>query len=116
MNWYIDALKNYAVFSGRSRRKAFWMFWLFDTIFTIIAMGIDEKMGSKAGVLVLIYTLATIIPYIAVSIRRMHDTGHSGWWILFPVVNLFFLCRDSQLGENKYGPNPKADVIGIGPT
>ena len=107
MKWYIDAFKKYAVFTGRSRRQAFWMFWLFDIIFTIIFSLIDEIMGSELGVLNLIYLLATIIPYFAVSARRMHDTGHSGWWILFPIVNLVLFCTDSQQGENKYGPNPK---------
>ena len=107
MNWYIDALKKYAVFAGRSRRKAFWMFWLFDIVFTIVFSLIDRMMGGEVGVLSLLYTLATIIPYLAVSVRRMHDTGHSGWWILFPIVNLVFLCTDSQQGDNKYGPNPK---------
>ncbi len=54
-----------------------------------------------------IYSLALLVPGIAVGIRRMHDTGRSGWWILLPVVNLVFLCQDSQSGENAYGPNPK---------
>ncbi len=104
MNWYIDALKKYGVFAGRSRRKAFWMFVLFDAIFTVVASILD---GGEGGVFSSLYSLATLVPYVAVSVRRMHDTGHCGWWIIVPIVNLVFLCSDSQPGENKYGPNPK---------
>lgn len=105
MNWYIDAWKKYGVFTGRSRRKAYWMFWLFDIIFTIIAVVIDGI--TETGIFNGIYSLATIVPALAVSVRRMHDAGHSGWWILVPIVNLVFACTDSQPGDNKYGPNPK---------
>ncbi|MEO0970269.1 MAG: DUF805 domain-containing protein [Cyanobacteria bacterium J06639_18] len=107
MKWYIDALKKYGVFSGRSRRKAYWMFWLFDVIFTILFSVIDQIIGNEVEILSTLYTLATIIPSLAVAVRRIHDTGHSGWWILFPIVNLVFLCTDSQPESNKYGPNPK---------
>jgi len=55
-----------------------------------------------------IYSLAILIPATAVSVRRMHDLGRSGWWILVPVVNLVFMFLDSQSGDNEYGPNPKA--------
>jgi uncharacterized membrane protein YhaH (DUF805 family) len=109
--WYLDAWRQYGVAQGRSRRKAYWMFYLFDTIFTIVASIADTMLFNTAfedwGPLCIIYTLATIVPFVNVSIRRMHDTGHSGWWILFPIVNLVFLCTDSKPGDNKYGPNPK---------
>ncbi len=107
MKWYIDALKNYGVFSGRSRRKAYWMFTLFDVIFAVVFSVIDQIIGNDVEILNTFYTLATIIPTFAVSVRRMHDTGHSGWWIFFPIVNFVILCIDSQPGSNKYGPNPK---------
>ena len=107
MQWYIDAWQKYGTFSGRSHRTAFWMFWLFDTIFTFVAAIIDSAIGEDIGVFCLFYTLATIVPYFAVAARRLHDVGLSGWWILVPVVNLVFLCVDSQRGPNRYGPNPK---------
>ena len=116
MNWYLEVLKKYAVFSGRARRKEYWMFVLFNIIiafalgfvtgFMGAALGIGTALSSTTNI---IYNLAVLIPSIAVGVRRMHDLGRSGWWILFPVVNLIFLCFDSQPGENEYGPNPKID-------
>jgi uncharacterized membrane protein YhaH (DUF805 family) len=115
MNWYLEVLKKYAVFQGRARRKEYWMFNLFNII---IAMAIGFVTGLieavfETGVILsiatnAIYSLGILIPATAVSIRRMHDLGRSGWWILFPVVNLVFMFFDSQSGENEYGPNPKA--------
>jgi uncharacterized membrane protein YhaH (DUF805 family) len=65
-------------------------------------------MGTTLSSIVsLIYSLAVLVPGIAVAIRRMHDTGRSGWWILCPIVNFVFLCFDSQPNDNEYGPNPK---------
>jgi uncharacterized membrane protein YhaH (DUF805 family) len=115
MNWYLEVLKKYAVFQGRARRKEYWMFNLFNII---IAMALGFVIGLieavlETGVLLsiatnAIYSLAILIPATAVSVRRMHDLGRSGWWILFPVVNLIFMFFDSQPGDNEYGPNPKA--------
>ncbi|MDA3817934.1 MAG: DUF805 domain-containing protein [Prolixibacteraceae bacterium] len=107
MKWYFDAWRKYGKFSGRSRRKAYWMFFLFDMIFYVVFFFIDSMMGSEEEVLGSLYTLVTIIPYFAVGVRRMHDTGHSGWWIIVPIANLVFPFFDSEQGENKYGPNPK---------
>lgn len=116
MNWYLEVLQKYAVFSGRARRKEYWMFFLFNIIISFIigfvtgliggALGIGTTLSNSAS---LIYTLAILIPSIAVAVRRMHDLGRSGWWVLFPVVNLIFLFLDSQPGENEYGLNPKMD-------
>ncbi len=109
--WYLDALKKYAVFQGRARRKAYWMFWLFDFLFTFVTTIIDTVFfGTPAedyGPFCLVYTLVTVIPAIAVSVRRMHDNGRSGWWILCPIMNIVYLFTDSQPGDNEYGPNPK---------
>ena len=115
MNWYLEVLKKYAVFCGRAHRKEYWMFFLFNIIiamliglvtgFTGAILGIGTALSDPAST---IYSLAILVPSIAVGIRRMHDLGRSGWWILFPVVNLVFLCLDSQPGDNEYGPNPKA--------
>lgn len=114
MNWYLEVLKKYAVFSGRAHRKEYWMFFLFNIIiamliglvtgFTGAILGIGTALSDPASA---IYSLAILVPSIAVGVRRMHDIGRSGWWILFPVVNLVFLCLDSQPGDNEYGPNPK---------
>jgi|SRR5271169_83022 len=101
MNWYIEVIKKYAVFGGRARRKEYWMFVLFNLLISIAIAFIRMPMLGA------IYNLAVFIPGIAVAVRRMHDTNRSGWWILLPIVNLVFLCLDSQPGENEYGPNPK---------
>jgi uncharacterized membrane protein YhaH (DUF805 family) len=114
MRWYLEVRKKYAVFGGRARRKEYWMFFLFNLI---IAFAIGFVLGLIGGVLgigtalsdpaSIVYGLAVLIPSIAVAVRRMHDIGRSGWWILFPLVNLVFLCLDSEPRENEYGPNPK---------
>ena len=118
MNWYLDAWKNYVNFQGRARRKAYWMFVLFNII-AIIVLGIIEGVlglrgQSGYGFLSGLYSLAIILPGLAVAVRRLHDTGRCGWWILIgliplvgPIVLLVFLVQDSQPGENQYGPNPK---------
>ncbi|HEX5338524.1 MAG TPA: DUF805 domain-containing protein [Gallionella sp.] len=114
MNWYLEVLQKYAVFGGRARRREYWMFFLFNIIVAILIglvtgitgaiMGMGTTLSDAASTL---YSLGILVPSIAVAIRRMHDLGRSGWWILLPVVNLVFMCLDSQPGENEYGPNPK---------
>lgn len=107
MNWYLEVLKKYAVFSGRARRKEYWMFVLFNLIIAFVLGFVEGIVGGK-GFLGNLYTLAMIIPGIAVGVRRMHDTDRSGWWLLLPIVNLVFLIQDSQQGDNRFGSNPKA--------
>jgi uncharacterized membrane protein YhaH (DUF805 family) len=107
MNWYLDVLKKYAVFSGRAGRKEYWMFALFSFIIGLV-LGFIEVMFDDSGIVVNLYSLATLIPSIAVGVRRMHDIDRSGWWLLLPIVNLVFLVQDSQHGDNRFGPNPKA--------
>ncbi len=113
MNWYIDAWKNYFTFTGRARRKAYWMFVLFNIIAAVIANIIDSVIGT-GGIIGGLYSLAVLIPGIALGVRRLHDIGKSGWWMLIALVPLIgiivllvFACTDSQPGENAYGPNPK---------
>ncbi|MEW6745348.1 MAG: DUF805 domain-containing protein [Planctomycetota bacterium] len=120
MNWYLEALKKYAVFSGRARRKEYWFFVLFNMIFAIIAMILDNLLGIAIeglgyGPIYLLLCLALLLPGLAVLVRRLHDVGKSGWFFfiaLIPIVGsiwlLVVLCRDSMPGENQYGPNPKA--------
>ena len=116
MNWYLEVLKKYAVFSGRARRKEYWMFFLFNVIIAIV-LGIIEGILGIPGILGTLYMLAVLIPGIAVSVRRLHDTDRTGWWILIgfvPVIGaivlLIFMVMDSTAGENQYGPNPKGET------
>lgn len=113
MSWYIEVLKKYAVFSGRARRAEYWMFYLFN-ILIAIAISIVEAIIGTAGILVGIYFLAIMLPILGVTVRRLHDTNRSGWWIfisLVPAIGgiilLVFLVQDSSEGDNQFGENPK---------
>lgn len=115
MNYYIQVLEKYATFSGRSQRKEFWIFILVNALIGAISAIISIALNTNImGKFVLFYTLAIAIPSIAVAVRRLHDTGRSGWFIfleLIPIVGsivlLIFMAQDSQSGANKYGQNPK---------
>ena len=119
MNWYLEVLKKYAVFSGRARRKEYWFFVLFNIIIALALTFIDFSTGlydveSEIGLLSSLYSLAVLVPSIAVTIRRLHDTGRTGWWFLIAfvpiigaIVLLVFMVFDSTPGDNQYGPNPK---------
>lgn len=109
MNWYLEVLKKYAVFDGRARRKEYWMFVLFNFIIMFAVGFVFGMMGMQRqlNVIVNVYQLAILLPSIAVGVRRMHDTDHSGWWILLPIVNLVFACTEGTPGPNRFGPNPK---------
>lgn len=116
MNWYLEVLKKYTVFNGRARRKEYWIFFLFNIIITIVLGFIGELVGG-AGIVGIVYGLAVLIPGIAVSVRRLHDTDRSGWWLLIVLVPLIgvivllvFMVQDSKLGENQYGANPKPET------
>ncbi|WP_340123238.1 DUF805 domain-containing protein [Methylobacter svalbardensis] len=123
MNWYLEVLKKYAVFDGRARRKEYWFFFLFNIIISMILSAVDGLTGSfnpetGVGLLGGIYTIAVLIPSIAVSVRRLHDTGRSGWWLLIGLIPLIgtiicfvFMVQDSESSENEYGSNPKGDGI-----
>ena len=112
MNWYLGVLKKYAEFSGRARRKEFWMYTLFNFIIMIVLSIIDGVIGIP--ILGGIYALAVLLPGIAVGARRLHDIGKSGWWLLIGlvpfigvIVLIIFFVMDSNPGDNQYGPNPK---------
>ncbi len=119
MKYYIQALKKYAVFEGRSRRSEYWFFALFNLIALVIAAILDNIIGTAFdgigyGILYLLYSLAVILPSLGLFVRRLHDTGRSGFWFfigLIPLIGgivlLVFLVQDSQEGENQYGANPK---------
>lgn len=113
MNWYLEVLKKYTVFGGRAHRTEYWMFFLINFL---IAFGIFlvEGVLGLAGMLSLLYALAVFLPALAVLVRRLHDTGRSGWWVLVGlvplvggIVLLVFACLDSEPGPNAYGANPK---------
>ena len=124
MNWYLKVLKQYADFKGRARRKEFWMFLLFHYIIAALlvfllffsAGGFEE--GQEPSMIVIavlvLYVLATIVPSIAVTVRRLHDIGKSGSWYFIsfiPYIGGFWLliltCMDSENKPNKWGENPK---------
>ena len=119
MNWYLKVLKQYADFSGRARRKEYWMFVLLNIIFAIVAMILDNILGIApeligAGPLYGLYILAMIIPSLAVAVRRLHDIGKSCWMFLIAFIPLIggiwlfvLLVTDSKPGDNQYGQNPK---------
>lgn len=104
--YFIDAWKNSFNYKGRLRRSAFWFYILFYFIFYIVISIVDAVLNA-GGALVAIYTIASIFPNISTGIRRMHDIGRSGWWILLPIVNLIFFVQDSKPEINEYGPSPK---------
>ena len=111
MDYFIQALKKYADFSGRATRKEYWMFVLVYLIFYVVLAMIDAFVGTM--VLALILSLALAIPSISIAARRLHDTGRTGWWQLISIVPLIgvivlivFLVQDSH-PDNEYGANKK---------
>ena len=106
MKWYVDVLKKYAVFNGRARRKEYWMFVLINVLISA-ALGF---VGGLIGLSIIgsIYSLAVLVPSIAVGVRRMHDTDHSGWFLLIPFYNLYLAVTDGQRSENRFGSDPKS--------
>jgi len=106
----------FADFKGRARRSEFWYFTLFTLLASIVVGILDGLLASLIGmpILTIVFMLALIIPSIAVTIRRLHDTDRSGWWILVGLVPilgsialLVFYVQDSKPGANAWGPNPK---------
>ncbi len=123
MSYYLTVLKKYAVFQGRARRAEFWWFALFNFIFNMalqmlfgpVVMTVEEGTASPLAFIPVLYILVLIIPTIAVGVRRLHDTGRSGWFILIgliPVVGaivlIVFYAQEGNQADNQYGPDPKA--------
>ena len=111
MEYFTGALKKYADFTGRARRKEYWMFVLIYTIisFVLAVLGLD--------IISMIVGLALLVPSISIAARRLHDTGRTGWWqliVLIPLISfivlIVFLAQDSH-DANDYGVNPKADSL-----
>ncbi len=119
MKYYFKAFNNFSNFNGRARRKDYWMYLLFNLIFGLVAIILDNVFGLAFesigyGVIYLLYSLITFIPSLSVTVRRLHDKSKSGWYILLAIIPiiggivlLFILAADGDPGENEYGMNPK---------
>lgn len=124
MKYYLHALSNYANFSGRARRKEYWMFLLFNVIFAALAIIIDNLLGTADpltgyGVIYFLYVLAVFIPGLAVTVRRLHDVGKSGWMyfiVLIPIIGaiwlLVLLASEGDQAINQYGASPYSESSG----
>lgn len=125
MYWYLKVLKQYAKFKGRARRKEYWTFILVNSplyiTFYILAVMISKSEAVNPiyiiiYLILLIYFLSILIPSLAVTVRRLHDRGRSGWYILvslIPVAGIWLIiimAKEGDIGENKYGPDPKEEV------
>jgi uncharacterized membrane protein YhaH (DUF805 family) len=112
MTAYLAVLKKYAVFGGRASRREYWMYVLVSCIIVLGLVVIEgllmNDVDADESVLATLYQLAVFLPTVAAGVRRMHDTDHSGWWILVPFVNFYFsiLAGDSQ--ANRFGQDPYA--------
>ncbi|WP_040278917.1 DUF805 domain-containing protein [Psychroserpens damuponensis] len=122
MYWYLQVIRyNYANFSGRARRKEYWMFVLIQLIIVILVIMyqsfVDDLFDTPiVGTLLGIYILATLIPWLALNVRRMHDIGKSGGYVfinLIPVIGriwyIILVATEGEFGANNYGPDPKLD-------
>ena len=108
IEWYKKVVfQNYVNFDGRARRSEYWYFALANFIISFIMGFIFGAL--KLPLLANIYSIAVLLPSIGVSIRRMHDVGKSGWYILIPIYNLILACTEGDSGANEYGEDPKTD-------
>ena len=121
MQQYMNVLRKYADFSGRAARKEFWMFQLVNFVIYFVlgflsgmfTTGGSNTLAMVLSVISLVYSLAVLVPSLAVTVRRLHDVGRSGWFIfiaLIPIAGALALLittiKKSESGENAYGPNP----------
>lgn len=127
MSWFLLALRKYATFEGRSRRSEYWYFVLFCLLIVGVLAMLDALLGTYSlaggvGLLSGLFSLAMLVPTLAVSCRRLHDTGRSGWWLLIvcvpgmgAMVLVLFLARDSEHAVNEHGGNPKLSLRYVQP-
>ena len=127
MDYFMNVIRNhYADFEGRARRAEYWNFFLFNLLGLLAIVALIFVLGSISESLATIGILAyaawglgLFIPGLAVAVRRLHDTGKSGWWILVSLIPLagivliVFMCIDSDPGTNAYGPNPKEENYNV---
>lgn len=119
MHYYMDVLKKYAVFSGRARRQEYWMFALFNAIISLVLFLIALVAGNAGTVFLGLYGLAVLIPTLAVTWRRLHDTDRDGWsWLVIflpfvgAIILIVFLTLNGTRGPNRFGPDPKRSAGG----
>lgn len=113
--YFIDVLKNhYLDFEGRARRRDYWMFVLWNFVASLAVNLVGSFLGKAGMFLSYAYCIAVLLPSLGLGVRRLHDTGKSGWLYLIalipligPIILLVWFCTDSQPGSNEYGPNPK---------
>jgi uncharacterized membrane protein YhaH (DUF805 family) len=105
MKWYFEVLKKYVQFDGRARRKEYWCFALFSFLVSLLLAFADKAMSIQW--LGTVYSLAVLLPSIAVGVRRMHDVNKSGWFLLIPIYNLVLALTPGTEGPNRYGTDPK---------
>jgi uncharacterized membrane protein YhaH (DUF805 family) len=112
VKWYLAALKKYAIFNGRSRRTEYWMFALINFLILLLLGAVELQTGiiGLSGV----YALGVLIPGVAVTVRRLHDTNRSAWWLLILLVPglgalilLVFMLLEGGRARNRFGPDPK---------
>jgi uncharacterized membrane protein YhaH (DUF805 family) len=121
MNWYLTVLRdNYANFSGRARRSEYWYYVLFNLIICMVLFGLSFALGMVGMILYIVYALGTLIPSLAVVVRRLHDVNKSGWFyfvglipIIGPIWLLVLLATEGTSGPNQYGDDPKMDYPNI---
>ena len=121
MSWYISVFRNYDDFSGRARRKEYWLFLLINMAVMCVAAILDYVVGThevtRFGVLGLLWLAAIVVPSWAVGVRRLHDSGRSGWWLLVslvpfigPLAIIVLILLPGTPGENEYGRNPRPQL------
>jgi uncharacterized membrane protein YhaH (DUF805 family) len=119
MKWLTGPLKKYAEFSGRASRQEFWM-WILSVALAYIGLFMLAMLEPVLGFVLMLGYLGTLIPHLAVGVRRLHDTNRSGWWLLISfvpliggIVWLVFLATPGTIGSNDYGPDPKGQGTGV---
>lgn len=103
-------LAKYATSSGRARRSEYWWFFLFLVLAGFAGRAVDVAVGNEFPIIETLVATALFLPFVASSVRRLHDTGRSGWWLpvaFIPLLSLIWLCKDSERRDNEYGPSPK---------
>ncbi|MCX5193262.1 DUF805 domain-containing protein [Streptomyces sp. NBC_00249] len=116
VHYYVDVIKRYADFSGRARRQEYWMFVLCSIPIMVLLLVLDFALGSYP-VLFYVYNLAVFLPTLGLSVRRLHDTGRSGWWYLVSIIPfvgwiamIVLMAIEGDAGPNAYGPSPKQQL------
>jgi len=112
VEWYLRAFRKYSAFRGRARRKEYWIFHGVNLLVLWLLAGLESRLGLDGsncrGPLVGIFQMVVLVPGMAVAVRRMHDTGHSGWWALVPIQNIAYAATRGTTGPNRFGRDPKA--------